>query len=878
MVRDLRVEPNAILIMNGSTLHFDASCGITVSPGAQLSVLQTMLTNSEGCRGGATWKGIIVEGNPSLPQTPASNQGSLYLGTGTVVEHSQYGMSATNGIGSKTGGGIIKANGASFTDNVTGVHFDSYRSGNLPNQSYIINSTFKTTAYLQRNGLAPLAHVSLQGVSQVQIKGNTFQNASAASYDLNNRGFGVYASNGDAYIANSSLGIANTFSGLTVGVQSVGAVAAPALLVENALFNNCFTGISVSGAGSPVIRNCQFSVPDYTNGVNVASAVTLNMATPFSVLGNVINGAGTSTGISLSNICQNAGIVKENTISNLKLGITINSIGSKANLTCNTLNNNNFHIYFANGSYWLGSIIGSSRYSASNQFLPISGSSFNLVSASSKPITYYGHSSNPAYMPRKNSGKVYVFAADKLKSCGRSSAGSLEALEQYNDTIAVKQVEFAEFEDEGCTDNLMLAVESAVPGNPLPLMQRLLNASPVLSDSVMVAATIRYEVLPDAFIARVLVSNPQAPKSPAVTEAMDLRPSPLPVYFLQAINEIGHELSEIDIAKGNLEGLIGTRDLMLANMAGRLLNDTISKATDTLTMAINLMPTATTIALKALLQFEKGEHAECMETLTTGIGQVSNSIEAAELEGFSQFLATVNQTDTNDTTFTELMGGFAESPNVLVSLLAKNALLAASSTPIHAPFIEYEPMAVPRLSTAPTSPTVSVAPARATAFVVVSYNLSTVKPSEVRIAITNGKGENKWSYSPRVRTFEEIVVTEGWLPGNYTANLLHGSKSIASATFSIGGTEEVAPFAENTSLKAFYISPNPAKSTVTITLAERYASSSFSYVLLNSKGEPFKKGNGTGSVSVSIDTLLPGIYIVKVTVNGQDFTKTLVKE
>jgi hypothetical protein len=238
----------------------------------------------------------------------------------------------------------------------------------------------------------------------------------------------------------------------------------------------------------------------------------------------------------------------------------------------------------------------------------------------------------------------------------------------------------------------------------------------------------------------------------------------------------------------------------------------------------------------------------------------------------------VSQTDPSDTTFTELMGGFAESPNAMVSLLAKNALLAASSTPIHAPFIEYDPNVVPRSSAAPVSPTVSVTPVKATDYVVVKYNLFRVKPAEVQLAITDSNGAKSWSYSPRVKAFEEIVITEGWAASVYTVSLTQDSKVIATTTFSIGAPDEVVPFAENIGGKAFYISPNPAKSSVTISLAERYASSSFSYVLLNSKGEPFKRGNSTGSVSVSIDRLIPAIYLVKVTVNGQEFTETLVKE
>jgi hypothetical protein len=883
MVRNLTVKQDASLVLNSNTLRFDTDCGITVAAGAQLSVLQTTLSNSEGCRGGATWNGITVEGSPLWPQDIVSKQGYLFLGEGSVVEHSKIGVAATNGNG--TGGGVVQVNGASFTDNVTAIAFDAYRYKSLPNLSVIDNSTFTTTNYLSQNGLVPFAFVHLDGVSQVKVRGNSFLSSAAPSNDLTNKGFGVYANNSDVYIANYCARIPcitevpNTFSGLTIGVQSVGVSSVPALLVENAEFSNCFTGVSVSGVSSPVIQSCLFQVPNYSYSNSVASAINLNVASTFTLKANTINGSGNGgTGINLYNLSQAAGSIEGNSFSSLRYGLIADGYRGKANLTCNTFMRNSTDVYQISDG--ISRVQGSPSVSASNSFLTMCGdvNQYHIISPS-VPITYYGHGSDLVYSPKCNEGSVYVFDAEALANCGGNNFGeAFNKMEAYNDTITLKQAELTELEDEGCTDNLMLAVESAEPGNPLPLMQRLLNASPVLSDSVMVAATNRYEVLPDAFITSILVSNPQAPKSPDVTNALDKRPSPLPDYFLQAINESGNELSAIDLANGNLERLRSGRDRIIASLAGRMLNDTISKATDTLGMAIDLMPTATTIALKALLQLEKGEYAECMETLATGMEQVGNSTDAADLEGLSEFLATVSQTNPSDTTFTDLLSGFAESTNKMVCLLAKNALMAANSLPIHAPFIEYDPNVVPRSNVASFSPIVSVSPVRATNFVLVKYDLFKVKPSEVQITITNNNGVKIWSYSPKKRKFEEIVLTEGWAAGVYMVNLTQDSKKITSTTFSIYAPDELTPIAENTGEKVFYISPNPAKSSITISLTEKYASASFSYVLLSSKGVLIKSGNSTGSVKLDIDRLIPAIYLVKITLNGMEFTEKLVKE
>jgi hypothetical protein len=66
-------------------------------------------------------KGILVEGDPGLPQRPASNQGVAEVKNGAIIEHARVGI-ANNGESVEpnpqaVAGGIIRADGALFLGN-----------------------------------------------------------------------------------------------------------------------------------------------------------------------------------------------------------------------------------------------------------------------------------------------------------------------------------------------------------------------------------------------------------------------------------------------------------------------------------------------------------------------------------------------------------------------------------------------------------------------------------------------------------------------------------------------------------------------------------------------------------------------------------------
>lgn len=77
--------------------------------------------------------------------------------------------------------------------------------------------------------------------------------------------------------------------------------------------------------------------------------------------------------------------------------------------------------------------------------------------------------------------------------------------------------------DAGDTELLYDDVMTSWPDETMELRQELLDASPYLSDSVMMSAAEKAEVLPNAILTEVLVANPQSAKSNIVLETVDER-------------------------------------------------------------------------------------------------------------------------------------------------------------------------------------------------------------------------------------------------------------------------------------------------------------------------------------------------------------------
>ena len=135
------------------------SARLIIRPGGKLIVNGGTLTNA--CEG-EMWEGIIVEGNPSLPQY-AQLQGSVILNNATV-ENARNAISTrgadSNAVYEHTGG-IIQATNTTFRNNRRSAEFLEYEnhsgSNVTDNTSHFIRAPSPWTTTTCSLPMAPLS-------------------------------------------------------------------------------------------------------------------------------------------------------------------------------------------------------------------------------------------------------------------------------------------------------------------------------------------------------------------------------------------------------------------------------------------------------------------------------------------------------------------------------------------------------------------------------------------------------------------------------------------------------------------------------------------------------------------------------------------------
>ncbi|MEO8086613.1 MAG: T9SS type A sorting domain-containing protein [Bacteroidota bacterium] len=290
----IHVEDGEILTITGSStvLEFADSrkvcteTNIVVEPGGTLIVEQgSTLTSIAGCPG-SMWDGIQVWGDEQFSQSIGAGgmQGLMYINTGALIENARMGTLVGKGkaptyhetvlnnpggsiirhgyvdIDPGHGGGVLRSNGALYTNNRRSIHFEPYPYSVLNNKSDILSTDFLCNAYMldpdialgmRRAGINTF--VSMWDVHHVGFSLNTFTDVSPTDWDLRGTGLATIDADFD--------GDQNSFSGnkfgLTVG--NVSSTSASFQLHGSTISNN-YKGILVR-----YVDNFQI----YDNDVNV---------------------------------------------------------------------------------------------------------------------------------------------------------------------------------------------------------------------------------------------------------------------------------------------------------------------------------------------------------------------------------------------------------------------------------------------------------------------------------------------------------------------------------------------------------------------------------------------------------------------------------
>ncbi len=882
MYRNLVLEPGAKVTLNGTSLSFPKDSGIVVKPRAQLNVNGGTLTNFTGCGFTGLWRGIRVEGLPRAPHTE-EYQGFLSIGPGTTISHAEVGVRVSN-MNVADGGGILKVVGATFVDNIVGIRFDPYHS---PNQSRVSNSTFTTTGYMAQQGIIPKWFIELNRITPVAIRDNTFHNTSPESYSLTDRGYGVMAQDADVCIDTKF--VANTFTNLFTAVNAVSTRDVPSLTVRGAIITDCFNGIHVSGYPTPVVEHCNIHLPYEAYQDRVPTGISAEALNSISFTGNAIMGNGMGYGIFLNDRVGLSGIIGENLLDYLQVGVMAASgepshvpgFTSSVQLQCNWFSDNLLADIYVTGN-GVANEQGTKRISASNRFMK--APDYNIFS-STMPLTYYAYRND--FFPPACNDKVVVLEAERLADCGIIiPLRGMEDIARYNDSLNLACDMLLALQDLGETSALVETVEGEE--NPLILRNVLLRSSPLLSDTVMVTASDDAVPLPNLMLAQVLMSNPQAAKSAAVLQALNERENTLPDYLMEAIHDAGSGYSPIDGAKSEIAFHRVNRDILAGRLLARFTADTLGKPYDSIRMLPDYHPDRIYRYLSAFTHVEQGNHEEALAALQSMAGEPGLTPgELQETEGVTRLvniLAGLEQAgiplELMDSDARATIEEMATQGVGLAALLAGNVLVIADRIPFLAQELALGD-AHSGSHSGEWSILLELEPYPVTDYVVAVYDMGSKPCRTPRISVVNSKGDVMYNELLTRSRFQILVEVEGWNPGTYTVQLADGELVLAQRSFLImghdGGSEsEKSETHELLSNAGISIHPNPTDGQFTIEVRGCGGECRFAYEVIDPSGTTLLTGNGNTSKALSLSHLSKGTYLVVVTLGGERLVQPVV--
>jgi M6 family metalloprotease-like protein len=397
--RDVILENGSNLRISNSTILFAETTNLIVSTNSKLRMSESTFTSLNHCNNSGLWQGIIVQGNKLLSQTE-TNQGVVEINRNVVIEHARIGVLAANFSfasnratrdDNRKTGGIVRIDNAIFRDNIIGVEIPAY---SLNNTSYIKNSLFETTDYLNTINEIPNRFISLYDVGTIDITGNMFINHSGINpfTDLRNlplQGNGIVSFNASMFVND------NNFENLYKAIDSQGTNTRFCLTrdclatdIDNNNFVNNWNAIYLNNNNSAKIisNDIQIFRTQIDGQADGSSGLYILASNGFQIENNNLyasSGRGFTNGIYIQD-CNAANKIYKNYFNDLFTGIfakgkntvrspLIDSTTEGLQFICNEFQNNSNDIYVDIKTY-IAPIQGSDEASAGNIFNPICAS------------------------------------------------------------------------------------------------------------------------------------------------------------------------------------------------------------------------------------------------------------------------------------------------------------------------------------------------------------------------------------------------------------------------------------------------------------------------------------------------------------------------
>lgn len=621
---DLIIHPAANFSLNrGCELRLAPGKKIIVERGAIFHLNNSKITNL--CSG-LPWGGIEVRGDKEKSQWEQGAQGLLVISDHAVIENAEIGVlvgkisDAIKEPGNQQfdlsfGGGVVYADAAIFQNNQIGIFLTPYENKDTvdgmiqQNISRISNCEFLCTS----NIFNEQVFIKLNSVRGVETQGNIFRQLPS----LKVSSIGILSLNSAFTVKGSQLEEPffsreirpSAFMALTYGIRALGVGSEKTFLVDSAHFLNNITGIYTSAINNFSVTRSFFRMKGlsssnprkaglYVDGHVSGLEVRVNSFTG-AYTGSEI-GTGLSFGATFNNTGSYPNVIYDNQFDSLHVAVHAMNQNREApgfsglGVECNKFAMNRHAMLMINDSTSTGvngiaPYQGNASSSAGNIFIPSTLWESHIYNHGNPLIYFYPDTTSTQLLvkPEKTTpDSVYLFSVNQAynepgcwmpDSVNWQEAG-YEVLkkkyEEFAENVQIREEEYLELLDGSDTERLLNEMQFAQPSDALKLHKHLIQLSPWLSDTVLIAVIKAEKVLPQILIVEILKANPQIVRSTKALQALFQRYGRSSEITKKVLNNNTGSLSAKEVLEAEILTHKKEKQKALMRLTLFLMNDT----------------------------------------------------------------------------------------------------------------------------------------------------------------------------------------------------------------------------------------------------------------------------------------------------------------
>ena len=660
MDRQVMIDSGGVLTIQGCTVSFPSRVKLIVMRGGKLVLDSAYLTTY--CM--LPWGGIEAWGDPEYSQLEVEHFGSVEMINGSIIENAFTGIltgrtDPYDHYYDNYSGGIVRIQESSFLNNQTAIEILPFRNIHpvydveIRYNANIYHSQFITDKDLL-NSTPFEEFVKMTQVYGVDIRGCDFINERPAGIDFPDRGKGIYCLSAQFYVDDYCLNPnifpcqslkSCSFEGLQYGIKALNEGSGKTCSINNADFIENHTGIYLSVTDYSILTRNSFKISsvysghsdtlcgmylDYCTGYQVEENDFVGTKSPSPLmpatkeLGIVINNSGELSNEIYNNVFDSlyVGIIaldqNRNKDGRIGLQIKCNDFTTcRFDISVEKSDSTNSNMGIKENQGYQGT---SPTDPANNTFgwvnMPQSDYYNNgenivywhldttLTSAHIKP-RYYSYNVNPQHDVLNTSEFIKdTCCPSNLDTIGGGTGVNDEKLDMAlaeSQADSIQQIIFS-LVDGGSTEDLTLTIQNSNPEDAFILYDQLNENSPYLSDSSMIAAIQKEDVLSSSLITDILTDNPQSAKSDTVQQALDVRSNQLSENQRILIDQGWFTIGAKEALESELSGLRAKQYSSLNKILRQYKKDTLlSTASDSIGLLLSL---ENAIVYKYMLAFE----------------------------------------------------------------------------------------------------------------------------------------------------------------------------------------------------------------------------------------------------------------------------------